>query len=709
MKKKILLYGDLNLNIVDGSSVWLYSLAKLLSNDPNNCVDILLKVKIENDVLVKDLYYRNNVTLINCDEYCPKYKEVDKDNIVEIVEKMDSYRDYSCIIMRGYSVVTTVINSDVIVDKLIPYLTDFCHDEKLISQKEKDELKYIYDKVKQFFVQTKQMKKYLIKVLSVDGKKFQLLSPMIFMEKEDNTIKYPKSIVYAGKIAQYWNVLELIDIMDELYKKDKDITLYMIGDKFNRELAHRKDEIIAKLKSMPNVKFYGTLPKSKTTEIVKKCELAYSFRSVEIDNNHSLEIASKLLEYCFCNIPVLIRKTNMHTDILGDKYPLYVESVEECIDKIYDYFNKPDRFKSLKKIDLSKCVEEFTPDNTYKNIKKALDFYPDKKMRVLITGHDLKFIKSLYPYFENNYDLTIQQYDEYMDMNENESKELLKKCDIIWCEWLLYNAEWYSSHKYPHQRLIIRAHRFELSRKFGRKVKWSAVEKLIVVSYYYQEQFIERFKIPRYKVRVVSNYIDTSSYPTTKNPGFEYNLSMIGILPKRKGYERAIDILNILKKKDQRYKLFIAGKRPEEFPNTKNDPEEWAYYQAVEKKVQDLGLEDSVIFTGWIDVHEFLKDIGYTLSLSDKEFPESFHISPFECMVSNGLGLCLRWDGIEYIYPENVIYDTIEEIANKIDYYNHNIDEYHKLAKMSREFTIENYDIKYIWKIINKIVDGEES
>ena len=38
MKRKILLYGDLNLNIVDGSSVWLASLAKLLAKDKDNIV-----------------------------------------------------------------------------------------------------------------------------------------------------------------------------------------------------------------------------------------------------------------------------------------------------------------------------------------------------------------------------------------------------------------------------------------------------------------------------------------------------------------------------------------------------------------------------------------------------------------------------------------------------------------------------------------------
>ena len=55
MKRKILLYGDLSLNIVDGSSVWLVSLAKLLAQDTDNVIDILLKEKIKNNILIKGI------------------------------------------------------------------------------------------------------------------------------------------------------------------------------------------------------------------------------------------------------------------------------------------------------------------------------------------------------------------------------------------------------------------------------------------------------------------------------------------------------------------------------------------------------------------------------------------------------------------------------------------------------------------------------
>ena len=704
MKRKILLYGDLSLNIVDGSSVWLFSLAKLLAKDKQNVVDILLKTKIENDILVKDLKEFSNITLLNANEYLPKYKIVDSLNIVKIMLELDKYRDYSCIIVRGFEVIKSIVKNEFLAKKLIPYITDFCHNKEEIKEDEKKLLCYIYERVNQFFVQTIQMQQYMEDILKVDGKKFKVLNPMIFESNVEKKSIIKKSIVYAGKLAKDWNILELIEIMDKLYKKDREITLHIIGDKFNEDLSDRKQEILQKLKTMPNVVFYGSLAKGETTEIINACELGYSFRSTEIDNNLSLELSSKVLEYCFGNVPLLLRRTKMHEDVLGKDYPLYVESTQECVNKIYDFFEHKEKYEQWLKGKLQKCVERFKPENVYKNILEAINTFPKKKLRVLITGHDLKFIKELYQKFEQEYELKIQQYDEYMNLNESESKELLKHTDIIWCEWLLLNAQWYSSHKFPHQKLYIRAHRFEIEKNYGYRVNWNRVTKVITVAYFMMEQFIEKFNIPREKVVVINNYIDVGIYITEKEEEAKYNLAMIGIVPKRKGFEHAIDILKQLKEKEPKYKLYVAGKRPEEFANSWNIPEEREYFEGVYQKIRNNNLEDSVIFTGWVKTSEFLRKIGYVLSLSD--LVESFHIAPFEGMASNGIGMALKWEGIEYIYPQDTIYSSVEEIANKIEEYNHNEEKRQNDIKKNREFVIENYDLPVIWNTIYELLEN---
>lgn len=704
MKKKILLYADLNISIVDGSSVWLASIAKLLALDKNNVVDILLKKPITNTVLADELFYFDNISFLTGGEFIAKNNFIDESNVVKVMNKIDKIRDYSCIIVRGFEVVNAIVKDSHLAGKLIPYLTNFCHDKEKISKEEIANLNYIYNNTKQFFVQTVQMKEYLKDVLGVDGSRFKLLNPMIFKDDSMKSAKKPKSIVYAGKIAKGWNILELIEIMDRIYEVDKDITLHFIGDKFNRDLADRKNEILNKLKTMPNVVFYGSLPKSQTTEIISSCELGYSFRSSEIDNDHSLELSSKVLEYCFCEVPLILRNTKMHADVLGEDYPLYTESVKECAEKILDYFSNREKYNKLRET-LAQKVERFSPENVYKSVSQALEEFPWKKMRLLITGHDLKFIKQLFPYFEKEFELTVQEYPEYTTLDVVGSKKLLQKNDIIWCEWMLLSAEWYSKHIYSYQRLFIRAHRFELGKKYGFNVKWQNVDTLITVSYYYMEKFIEKFNIPRHKTTVINNFIDLQNYHTEKEDGYKYNISMIGILPMRKGFAKAVDLLKKLKTHDDRYKLYIAGKRPEEFPGSWNVKEQRKYYLDTYEKIEEANLKDSVIFTGWIKTSDFLKKMGYTLSLSDKEFPESFHIAPFECMASGGVGLSLDWEGIEYIYPECAIYNNIDEIAQKIIECNENEEEYRRISQTSKKFIAENYDLPIIWNLIYNTVN----
>ena len=699
MKRKILLYGDLTLNIVDGSSVWLSSVAKLLSQDKNNVVDILLKDKLTSNVLANELLYKDNVNLVDACEFIPKTYFVDSSNIVKIMTAADKLRDYSCIIVRGFEVVQKIVKNDHLASKLIPYLTNFCHDKDKITNSEKQKLSFIYNRVNQFFVQTVQMGDYLKDVLGVHGEKFQILNPMIFKDSIKSLEKKKKSIVYAGKLAREWNILELIEIMDRLYKIDSEITLHMISGKVNRDLADMQNKIFSKLSSMPNVVFYGSLPKNETTEIINSCELGYSFRSTSIDNDGSLELSSKVLEYCFCGVPLILRKTRMHSDVLGEDYPLYTESVDECVEKILDYFSNTEKYKEFKET-LPQKVERFSPENVYKNVSLALEKFPSKKMRLLISGHDLKFIKPLFPYFETEFELTVQENPEYTYLNIKESKKLLKKADIVWCEWLLLNAQWYSNNVRSFQKLFIRAHKFEIAKYYGSKVKWENVDKLITVAYFWQEQFIEKFHVPREKVQVINNFIDVESYSTEKEDGYKYNIGMIGILPKLKGFDRAIDILKELKENDSRYKLYVAGKRPEEFPNTWNVPEQKKYYLDVFKKIEDLELTDSVIYSGWVKTNDFLKNIGYTLSLSDKTFPESFHVAPFEGMASGGVGLAIYWDGIEYVYPEEVIEKSPSDIAKRILDLNGNDEKYSELSAKSKNFVKDNYDIPIIWESI---------
>ena len=116
-------------------------------------------------------------------------------------------------------------------------------------------------------------------------------------------------------------------------------------------------------------------------------------------------------------------------------------------------------------------------------------------------------------------------------------------------------------------------------------------------------------------------------------------------------------------------------------------------------------MEDAVIYTGWVEIPKFLKKIGYTFSLTTKKSPESFHIAPFECMASNGMGIALRWDGIEYLFPDEAVCESLDEIVDRIEYYNDHDKEYKEVVKKEREFTKDNYDLPIIFDTILNLID----
>lgn len=704
MSRKILLYGDLDLNVVDGSSIWLINLAKLLLTDRDNYVDILLKKKIHSHILTGELEKRYRIRFLYAKEYLDHIIEVDENNIEKVLETIDSLRDYSCMILRGRKVTERLLNSPLL-SKVIPYLTDFCHDKDAITDREKQFLKHLYEGVKAYFVQTDAMKEYLKEVLLVDGEKFHVLHPVVLLGVKGGKTpkKQKKAIIYAGKLAKDWNIWELLEMMDGLWKRDPEIKLHFVGNKVNQDLWEYKKEIMDKLEQCPNIIFHGALPHRETHKLMEECSLGYGFRSCKVDHENSLEISVKLLEYCFADVPVILRRTRMHQGLLGEDYPFYANSMEECLEKILLAVENDEIWEKARSR-LEWVRERFAPEKIYGCLREAVIQYPEKKMRLLVSGHDLKFLKPLFPYFEQEFSLEVQELTEYMEFSPKEAKKYLKRADIIWCEWLLASAQWYSNHAYPHQSLFIRAHRFEVGRAYGRQLDLRRVTKVITVSYYWMEEFTRRFGIPPEKCTVINNFIEVDKYSKEKSEDARYHLTLAGALPKRKGLHRAVELLGLLRKRDDRYVLHVTGKRPEEFPNTWNVPEEKEYYMNVYEMIEREGLSEAVVFEGWVDMHQFLARTGYVLSLSDSSFPESFHVTPFESMAAAGAALALRWEGIEYIYPEETVADSVEKLAERIEDLNRHEEDYQKFVEQGLQFVTKHYDMPIIWEEIRRLL-----
>lgn len=286
---------------------------------------------------------------------------------------------------------------------------------------------------------------------------------------------------------------------------------------------------------------------------------------------------------------------------------------------------------------------------------------------ILIAGHDLKFANFLIDdWTARGAKVIIDKWESHTKHDPEQSASLVKEADIVFCEWGLGNAVWYSQKVREDQMLIVRVHSQELFRPFLSQIHHENVDKYVFVGELIRQAAVISHGVPEEKTVVIPNPVDIDALSLPKNPGSEFALGLVGIVPQSKRLDYALDILEQLQSKDERFRLRIKGKTPEDYPWMKNRPDEMAYYDEQFKRIEKLNANrpDSVIFDGFgSDMPEWYRSVGHVLSLSDFE---SFHLTIADGVASGALPYVLAWPGADFIYPDAWLYSRTEEISNEI-------------------------------------------
>ncbi len=340
-------------------------------------------------------------------------------------------------------------------------------------------------------------------------------------------------------------------------------------------------------------------------------------------------------------------------------------------------------------------------------IKKDYDgFVSSIRKRILINGYDLKFILPLVPYLEKTYHVKVDEWTGHNMHDEQKSQELLQWADIIFCEWLLGNAVWYSKHKSSYQTLLIRAHRFEVERDFGHDIDYSQVDSVITVGYFYFNLFKDTFNIPQKCMRLLSNYVDSSIYTKKKRGDYLNHIAICGILPSRKGFYQGLELIEKLRHRDSKYKLYVIGDNSKNIGWIQNSPAEKAYYQRCSEYIENHNLSENVVFTGRLSRDTMFLDVGFVLSLSDDtDRPESFHLTPAEGAMDGCISLIKQWRGAEYIYDSTFLCNTVDEICEEIVNLSTHKDLFYTRQSKQRAYIKDNYDIALFLERLNDIID----
>ncbi|PVE15864.1 glycosyltransferase [Arthrobacter sp. Bz4] len=337
----------------------------------------------------------------------------------------------------------------------------------------------------------------------------------------------------------------------------------------------------------------------------------------------------------------------------------------------------------------------------------GLHSYEIKNKKILVVGHDLKFAHAIIHQLQaDGYQVDIDRWESHTRHDEVQSMSLLRKADVIFCEWALGNSVWYSKNKHPSQRLVVRVHSQELFQPHLGLLNMAAVDCFIFVGKYTEQLAKRKFGIPPSKSQVIPNSVDLGELAYSKLSSSRWNIGMVGAVPQNKRLDKALDVLEALRIREPRFQLFVKGKSPKDLPWMMTRKKEVSFYddQRARVEVSPL-LQNAVTFEPHgDDMSDWYTKIGVVISLSDFE---SFHLTLADGAASGAVATSLNWPGADLIYPGSWISPDISSMVEQILSKTSTEHVWRESAAQCKQFASESFDEQIIFPIFKNAILGD--
>jgi glycosyltransferase involved in cell wall biosynthesis len=286
--------------------------------------------------------------------------------------------------------------------------------------------------------------------------------------------------------------------------------------------------------------------------------------------------------------------------------------------------------------------------------------------RIGVISYDLKFFGDVLRDLQSQPEIEVR-VDEWSSLHAHNgpaTDDIIEWADIVIAEWCGPYAALASHTKRRDQRLIVRLHRFELERGLCADVDIGNVDRVITVNDHYRRRLLDELSWPAEKVVTIPNIVDGAALDLPKTESARFHLGLLGAATRRKRLDRALDIIERVRKNDDRFVLHVKTDAPANLKWVMDDPGEVAYFAEVWPRLEAMAESGAVVrHPAGADVPEWFRDIGFILSVSDDE---SFHLAPAEGMASRAVPVITGWPGAETVYDRRWIHGSLDDAAGEI-------------------------------------------
>jgi glycosyltransferase involved in cell wall biosynthesis len=646
-----------NLNLVDGSTIWLLNLCRLLASLPGLQTTLILRETLVSRVLAGDL--PTSVALIE-PRLLGRERRMAPHDAPSVLRETEQQRGrFDRIIVRGDGFLSALLSDEDYSGKVIAYRPSA--EPRLGAL------------APEWIAQARRCRAPLL-TQSVTGKAiFETFHdyPAGLVEVLPPVANIPKGLLlskerapllgYSGKIDPAYGLDWLCDLA-ERRASERGFAVTVVAGKSN---AGPDMSSVARFEALaeqppPDIAVHRNLPHNAALSEMARMRFGYCLRSADYDA--SVEISTKVLEFCALGVVPILNDNALNRDMLGRDYPfLFDVGQPDVAGRVARRLrHATDQDIETARAKIAVLAETASPQKGTAVLAKVLGVSSIQSgkaapITLRVATHDDKFLGRFLDRAAHDPCLALIR-DRWRGIGDAGGAPAPAAAgDTIFCEWCGENAVWHSHNKLKGARLIVRLHRFEAFRDFPARVNWAAVDRLIVVSEHFKTLMIETHGIPPEKIEVLPQYVDCSGLKRAKRPGARFRIGFVGLVPfGHKRLDRAVDFLAAIRAIDPRFLLLVRGVMPWKVGWAWQDrPDDRRDFERVFQRIfTDPDLAGAIRFDPpGADMEEWFRDVGFILSTSETE---GCHTAIMEGLASGAMPIVRNWLGASGLYGEFV-------------------------------------------------------
>ncbi len=334
---RILLYSPANLNNIDGSTIWVQSVAETLHASPTTEILLPLRAPERRDVVTSLLRRLPRVELIPAEQADRKVgaNGLRATQVVELIERLDRDRPFDVILIRSFDVALATVRSERLHSRL--WSTYVLEPERdTASPAYLRELAEIARGSRYLVAQSEEMRALTEALVPEARGKTILLPPAIPAEpaRRADPDRIVPRLIYTGKFHPFYPVNRMVDFYLELKSEIPGLEFHVVGDKIHRP---REDRTYAPtleqaLTHTDGLIWHGGIPRDQVETLIAQGGVALSLWDYRHGSRmNDLVISTKLLDYASVGVPVILNRTAAQESVLGPDYPLFVTRTDDAL------------------------------------------------------------------------------------------------------------------------------------------------------------------------------------------------------------------------------------------------------------------------------------------------------------------------------------------------------------------------------------------